>query len=48
MRAREQEDELDRELHNYWSKEESGPKEEPAAEEDSMDTGELQINAYHY
>ena len=40
MRTREQEEELDRELHNYWSKE-SGPKEEAAAaDEDNMDTGE--------
>ena len=41
MRTREQEEELDRELHNYWSKE-SVPKEEAAAaaDEDNMDTGE--------
>ena len=41
MRTREQEEELDRELHKYWSKE-SGPKpkEEPEADEDNMDTGE--------
>ena len=41
MRAREREEELDRELHTYWCKgdRESGPKE-PAADEDNMDTGE--------
>jgi len=40
MRAREREEELDRELHTYWCKgdRESGPKE-PAADEDNMDTG---------
>ena len=41
MRTREHEEELDRELHKYWSKE-SGPKpkEEAEADEDNMDTGE--------
>ena len=43
MRTREHEEELDRELHKYWSKE-SGPKpkEEAEADEDNMDTGEKQ------
>ena len=46
MRAREQEDELDRELHNYWSKESEPKEEDVAADEDNMDTGERKLHRY--